>query len=152
MQVLQKYGSLIFPNLEAGINFMREIANQRAAPSSIRYVLRNSVGFFGWKIRLFMLKNRALFVRKIANQRAAPFVMQCVLRYCVEFFRWNVGLFSLRTKHFLCAKSRVPSSIRCVYTNSVGDFRWNVGLFMPKNRALSVPEIVHPRAAPSSIR
>mmetsp|Transcript_81581 Transcript_81581/g.119503 ORF Transcript_81581/g.119503 Transcript_81581/m.119503 type:complete len:622 (+) Transcript_81581:118-1983(+) len=38
MPVLQKYGSLIFPNLEAGINFMREIANQRAAPSSIRLV------------------------------------------------------------------------------------------------------------------
>ena len=26
---LQKYGSLIFPNLEAGVNFMREVANQR---------------------------------------------------------------------------------------------------------------------------
>ena len=34
----QKYGSLIFPDLEAGVNFMREVAKQRAAPSSIRLV------------------------------------------------------------------------------------------------------------------
>jgi alkyldihydroxyacetonephosphate synthase len=35
---VQKYGSLIFPNLEAGVSFMREVASQRAAPSSIRLV------------------------------------------------------------------------------------------------------------------
>ena len=34
----QKYGSLIFPALEAGVNFMREVAKPRAAPSSIRLV------------------------------------------------------------------------------------------------------------------
>lgn len=34
----QKYGSVIFPDLEAGVSFMREIAKKRAAPSSIRLV------------------------------------------------------------------------------------------------------------------
>lgn len=33
-----KYGSIIFPDYEPGVNCMREVARQRCAPSSIRLV------------------------------------------------------------------------------------------------------------------
>jgi len=33
---VQSYGSIVFPNFETGVQFMREIAKQRAAPASIR--------------------------------------------------------------------------------------------------------------------
>ena len=33
LPVLQKYGSILFPTLEAGVGFLREIAALRAAPA-----------------------------------------------------------------------------------------------------------------------
>jgi FAD/FMN-containing dehydrogenase len=33
---LQKYGSIIFPNLEAGVNFMRDVANERGVQRASR--------------------------------------------------------------------------------------------------------------------
>jgi alkyldihydroxyacetonephosphate synthase len=39
----QKYGSILFPTLEAGVSFMREIAAQRAAPASVRLIDNVSV-------------------------------------------------------------------------------------------------------------
>ena len=39
---LQKYGSIIFPNLEAGVNFMRDVANQRGVQRASRRCLHVS--------------------------------------------------------------------------------------------------------------
>ena len=35
---VQKYGSIIFPDFELGVNFMREVAQSRIWPASIRLV------------------------------------------------------------------------------------------------------------------
>lgn len=33
---VRRYGSIVFPTFEDGVGFMREVARQRCAPSSIR--------------------------------------------------------------------------------------------------------------------
>ena len=33
---VRRYGSVVFPTFEDGVSFMREVAKQRCAPSSIR--------------------------------------------------------------------------------------------------------------------
>jgi alkyldihydroxyacetonephosphate synthase len=35
---LKKYGSLVFPDFESGVGFMREVARQRCAPASVRLI------------------------------------------------------------------------------------------------------------------
>lgn len=53
----RKYGSIVFPNFEAGVNYMREIAKKKWQPASIRLmdneqfqfgtILKTEAGFFG---------------------------------------------------------------------------------------------------------
>ncbi len=49
-----KYGSVVFPNFEDGVKFMREIARQKCAPASIR-LLDNEQFLFGLKFEIFTI-------------------------------------------------------------------------------------------------
>jgi len=50
---LVKYGSVVFPNLDDGIKFMREVARQRCAPASLR-LLDNEQFSFGQALKTEM--------------------------------------------------------------------------------------------------
>lgn len=46
----KKYGSVVFPNFESGVKFMREVARQRCQPASIR-LMDNEQFIFGQSLR-----------------------------------------------------------------------------------------------------
>lgn len=46
----KKYGSVVFPNFESGVQFMREVARQRCQPASIR-LMDNQQFIFGQALR-----------------------------------------------------------------------------------------------------
>ena len=47
---VKHYGSIVFPDFESGVNFMREVANQKIQPSSIR-LMDNEQFQFGYSLR-----------------------------------------------------------------------------------------------------
>ncbi|RZF48888.1 hypothetical protein LSTR_LSTR003268 [Laodelphax striatellus] len=100
----RKYGSIVFPDFESGVKFMREVAKQRIQPSSIRLV-DNEQFQFGLALR------------------AAPTMFGAVMdhikrSYLTVFkgFRWNS--IAVTTLLFEGTKEDVAAQERKIYTTA----------------------------------
>lgn len=91
----KKYGSVVFPNFESGVQFMREVAKQRCQPASIRLMdnqqfifgqaLRPKAGYLGSLGTLF----KKFYVTRI---KGFDLTQMCVVTLLFEGDKYDVDL------------------------------------------------------------